>query len=63
METNKKEPPSEDAGDGYPIEIYTDERIRDFLAEDELTPEEKKRLEEKLEESIKLNSSPPSERS
>ncbi|MDH3814574.1 MAG: hypothetical protein OEV48_08810 [Acidobacteriota bacterium] len=63
METNKKEPPSEDAGDGYPIEIYTDERIRDFLAEDELTPEEKKRLEEKLKESIKLNSSPPSERS
>ena len=63
METNKKEPPSEDAGDGYPIEIYTDERIRDFLAEDELTPEEIKRLEEKLKESIKLNSSPPSERS
>jgi len=63
METNKKEPPSEDAGDGYPIEIYTDERIRDFLAEDELTPEERKRLEEKLKESIKLNSSPPSERS
>ncbi len=63
METNKKEPPSEDAGDGYPIEIYADEQIRDFLAEDELTPEEKKRLEEKLKESIKLNSSPPSERS
>jgi hypothetical protein len=63
METNIKEPPSEDAGDGYPIEIFTDERIRDFLAEDELTPEQKKRLEEKLKESIKLNSSPPSERS
>jgi len=63
METNIKETPSEDAGDGYPIEIYADERIRDFLAEDELTPEEIKRLEEKLKESIKLNSSPPSERS
>ena len=63
METNKKEPPSEDAGDGYPIEIYTDERIREFLAEDELTPEQKKRLEEKLKESKKLNSPPQTERS
>ena len=48
METNKKGLPTEDAGDGYPIEIYTDERIEEFLAEDRLTPEQKKRLEEKL---------------
>ena len=32
----------------YPIEIYTDERIAEFLAEDKLTAEQKKRLEEKL---------------
>lgn len=48
METNNKESPSEDTGDGYPIEIYTDERIEEFLAEDRLTPEQKRRLEEKL---------------
>jgi len=45
------------------IEIYTDERIREFLAEDKLTPEQKKRLEEKLKESKALNSPPQSERS
>jgi hypothetical protein len=33
---------------GYPIEIYTDERIEEFLAEDKLTPEQKKQIEEKL---------------
>jgi hypothetical protein len=41
---------------GYPIEIYTDERIREFLAEDVLTPEQKKRLESKLKEPKALKS-------
>ncbi len=35
---------------GYPIEIYTDERIEEFLAEDKLTPEQKKQIEEKLKQ-------------
>lgn len=32
----------------YPIEIYSDERIREFLAEDTLTPEEEKQIRAKL---------------
>ena len=49
--------------EGNQIEIYTAERINEFLAEDELTPEEEKRLEERLKESKILKSSPHSERS
>jgi len=63
MSTDEKEPMTEDSDSGYPIEIYTDERIREFLAEDELTPEQKKRLEEKLKESKLPKSPPQSERS
>lgn len=48
MNKNEEERFTEIADDGYPIEIYTDERIAEFLAENTLTPEEKKRLEEKL---------------
>ncbi|CAG0963406.1 AbrB/MazE/SpoVT family DNA-binding domain-containing protein [Geobacter sp.] len=32
----------------YPIEIYSDERIREFLAEDALSPEEEKQIRAKL---------------
>jgi hypothetical protein len=32
---------------GYPIEIYSDKRIEEFLAEDKITPEERKRIDEK----------------
>jgi len=60
-DNNKQE--IETSEEGYPIEIYTDERIREFLAEDELTPEQKKRLEEKLKESKKVISPPKTERS
>jgi len=42
---------------GFPIEIYTEERIEEFLAEDKMTPEQRKRLEEKLKESNTLKSS------
>ena len=48
---------------GYPIEIYTDERTKEFLAEDELTPEQRRRLERKLMESKKLKSPLQSDRS
>lgn len=48
MDREKKRPLTEVSDDGYPIEIYTDERIEEFLAEDKLTAEQKKRLEEKL---------------
>ena len=63
MDTENDKKEIEISEEGYPIEIYTDERIREFLAEDELTPEQKKRLEEKLKESKTLNSPPQSERS
>ena len=33
-----------------PIEIYTDERIAEFLAEDKLTAEQKERLAKKLKQ-------------
>ena len=45
-DNNKQE--IETSEEGYPIEIYTDERIAEFLAEDELTAEQKKQLEDKL---------------
>ena len=44
---------------GFPIEIYTDERIREFLAEDKMTPEQKRRIKEKVEGSTKPK--PPTE--
>ncbi len=48
METDKKNSPTEESDEGFPIEIYTDERIEEFLVEDKLTPEQKKRIDEKL---------------
>ena len=48
MDNDEEERLTEIADDGYPIEIYTDERIAEFLAENTLTPEERKQLEEKL---------------
>lgn len=33
----------------YPIERYSDERVQEFLEADQLTPEEEKRVEAKLE--------------
>jgi hypothetical protein len=48
MKTEKEKLPTEETDNGYPIEIYTDERIEEFLAENKLTAEEKKRIEEKL---------------
>jgi hypothetical protein len=48
MNTEKDKLPTEETDGGYPIEIYTDERIEEFLAENTLTAEEKKRIEEKL---------------
>ena len=48
MDTNDQEPPTEISDDGCPIEIYTDERIAEFLSEDTLTPELKKWIDEKL---------------
>jgi AbrB family looped-hinge helix DNA binding protein len=32
----------------YPIEIYSDERIQEFLEENEITPEEEAKIEAKL---------------
>lgn len=48
MDTDNSELTTEISDDGYPIEIYSDERIREFLAEDKLTSEQKKHIEEKL---------------
>jgi hypothetical protein len=48
MESDDEKPPTDLSDDGYPIEIYTDERIAEFLAEDKLTPEQRNKLEEKL---------------
>jgi hypothetical protein len=48
MNTEKEKPPTEETDDGYLIEIYTDERIEEFLAENKLTPEQKNQIEEKL---------------
>ena len=50
MDTDDNDLTTEISDDGYPIEIYTDERIREFLAEDKLTTEQKRRLEEKLKQ-------------
>jgi len=56
MDTDDNASIFETSDDGYPIEIYTDERIREFLAEDKLTPEQKNRLEEFLAKSEKPKS-------
>ena len=48
MNSDDEKLPTELTDDGYPIEIYTDERIAEFLGEDKLTAEQKKKLEEKL---------------
>jgi len=58
MDTDDNEPMTEISDDGYAIEIYTDDRIREFLSEDKLTPELKERIEETLKES-KTPKSPP----
>ena len=50
MDTDENDLTTEISDDGYLIEIYTDERIREFLAEDKLTTEQKRRLEEKLKQ-------------
>jgi len=63
MDTDDKDATTEYSDAGFPIEIYSDERIREFLAEDELTLEQKKRLEEKLKESKTPKSPPRSDRS
>jgi len=48
MERDEEKISTEITDDGCSIEIYTDERIAEFLAEDKLTAEQKKKLEEKL---------------
>jgi len=48
MDSEDKELPAELTDEGCPIDMYTDERIAEFLAEDKLTAEQKKMLEEKL---------------
>ncbi len=48
MSTDENETTIETPESDYPIEIYTDERIAEFLAENTLTAEDKKKLEEKL---------------
>ena len=58
MDKDDKASRYETSDDGYPIEIYTGARIREFLSDDKLTPELKKRIEEKLKES-KTPKSPP----
>ena len=60
MKAKKDNQVTEYTDEGFITEIYTDDRIREFLAEDKLTPELKKRLEEKLKESKTLNSPPQS---
>jgi len=39
----------------YPIEMYSDERVQEFLEEDELSTEEKAALEKKLNTSATLS--------
>jgi hypothetical protein len=48
MDSDDEKLPTELTDDGYPIEINTAERITEFLAENKLTAEQKKKLEEKL---------------
>ena len=36
----------------YPIEVYSDERVQEFLAANRMTPEEEERLEENLERTV-----------
>ena len=63
MSAKKDKQVTEYTDEGFLIEIYTDDRIREFLAEDELTPEQKKRLEKKLKDSKSPKSPPQSDRS
>ena len=56
MDTDDNGSVTEIPDGGHPIETYRDERIHEFLAEDKLTPEEKRRLEEKHTKSKKLKS-------
>ena len=51
MDSDENETLIEVTEAGYPIEIYTDERIAEFLAEDQMTPEQKKKIQEKLRQS------------
>ena len=44
LQRNDHEPP---AG-VYPIEIYSDARVAEFMEEDRMTPKERERLEKKL---------------
>ena len=48
MDSDDERLSTEITDDGYPIEIYTDERIAEFLAEDKLTAEQKRKLKAKL---------------
>ena len=56
MSTEEKRSQTESKVSDYPIEIYTDERIEEFLVEDKLTPELKKRLKKKLRQPIRKGS-------
>jgi hypothetical protein len=56
MNSDDENLPTELSDDGYPIEIYTDERIAELLAEDKLTAEQKKKLEEKLKQQRRRDS-------
>ena len=62
MGTDDIVPMTEISDEGYLVEIYSDERIREFLAEDGLTPELKKRIKGKLKESKALMSPSKSDR-
>jgi len=56
MDSDDEKLPTELTDDGYLIEIYTDDRIAEFLAENKLTAEQKKWLEEKLRQPKPKNS-------
>ena len=56
MHTDDERLPVEESDEGYPIEISTDERIAEFLAEDRLTPALRRLLEEKLRQPKKSES-------
>lgn len=56
MDSDDDKLPTELTDDGHLIEIYTDERIAEFLAENKLTAEQKKMLEEKLGQPKRRNS-------
>lgn len=50
MDSKNEALPTERTEDGYLIEVYTDERIAEFLAEGQLTAAQKKRVEETLKQ-------------